>query len=168
LPKENSHLYSISAPLLDGQPLSLSHFKGRALLIANTASHCGLTPQYAALEQLYRQFHPRGFDVLAFPCDQFGHQEPGSSTDIAAFCERNYGVTFPVFQKIDVNGPHTHPLFQLLKSTRPGLFGIQRISWNFTKFLIDKNGNILSRHSPKTDPLHLSEKIESLLTAPSA
>jgi glutathione peroxidase len=157
-------LYQVSATLLDGQPLSLAYFRGRVLLIVNTASRCGFTPQYTALEELYRAYTKRGFDVLGFPCNQFGHQEPGSARDIGAFCERNYGVSFPIFAKVDVNGPGTHPLYRILKSARPGLFGIQRIPWNFTKFLVDPNGNVVSRYAPSITPEKLRPAIEALLT----
>ena len=156
-------LFDISADLLDGTPLSLSHFRGRVLLVVNTASKCGFTPQYETLEQLYEEFHTRGFDVLGFPCNQFGAQEPGTASDIGQFCQRNYGVSFPMFAKIDVNGPGTHPLYQMLKAARPGFLGSQRIKWNFTKFLIDRGGRVVSRHAPNVDPLILRPAIESLL-----
>jgi glutathione peroxidase len=165
VPQDSAALYRLSADLLDGVPQGLSYFAGKVLLIANTASRCGFTPQYAALEQLYRELKDRGFAVLAFPCDQFGHQEPGSNGEIGAFCERNYGVTFPVFAKIDVNGSSTHPIFRLLKQARPGVLGLGRIHWNFTKFLVDRKGRVVSRHAPSTDPLRLRSKIESLLAA---
>lgn len=163
---ENSPLYDITAQLLDGQALKLSYFAGRVLLIANTASKCGFTPQYAALEQLYREFSPRGFEVLAFPSDQFGNQEPGSAADIAAFCERNYGVTFPVFAKVEVNGAQAHPVFRFLTSARRGFFGTRRIMWNFTKFLVDRQGNVMGRYAPKTDPTKLRDMIDLLLKKP--
>jgi glutathione peroxidase len=156
-------LYGISAELLDGTPVSMSYFKDRVLLIVNTASKCGFTPQYAALEQLFAQFHDRGFDVLGFPCNQFGAQESGTEGDIGQFCQRNYGVEFPMFSKIEVNGPGTHPLYRMLKAARPGLLGTQRIKWNFTKFLIDRRGNVVSRHAPSVDPLSLRPAIENLL-----
>jgi len=155
--------YGISAELLDGSPLRLSHFQDRVLLIVNTASKCGFTPQYAALEQLYTQYRERGFEVLGFPCNQFGAQEPGTAGQIGEFCERNYGVSFPMFAKIDVNGPATHPLYQLLKAAKPGFLGLQRIKWNFTKFLIDRKGTIVSRHAPTVEPLQLRTEIEALL-----
>lgn len=158
-------LYGITSTLLDGQPLSLSYFEGKVLLIVNTASKCGFTPQYAALEQLYRQCNARGFEVLGFPCNQFGKQEPGSSEQIGQFCEKNYGVTFPMFAKIDVNGPNTDPLFRLLKAARPGFLGVKRINWNFTKFLVDRGGNVVSRYAPTVDPLKLAPEIETLLAA---
>jgi glutathione peroxidase len=160
---EGGSLYEIAAELLDGTPLDLSHFKGRVLLIVNTASRCGFTSQYAALEQLYGEFHDRGFEVLGFPCNQFGAQEPGTASDIGAFCQRNYGVSFSMFTKIDVNGPSTHPLYRLLKAARPGFLGLQRIKWNFTKFLVDRQGRVVSRHASTLNPLQLRGAIETLL-----
>ena len=158
-------VYEFSADLLDGQPLSLEYFRGRVLLVVNTASKCGFTPQYAALEDLYKEYNARGLEVLAFPCNQFGRQEPGGAEEIAAFCERNYGVSFPVFAKIDVNGAEAHPLYRWLKREKPGLLGIGRIPWNFTKFLIGRGGQVVSRHGPKTDPGKLRGEIEELLAA---
>jgi glutathione peroxidase len=163
MPTSNGSLYDISAELLDGSPISLSHFQGSVLLIVNAASQCGFTPQYTALEQLYEQYHDRGFQVLAFPCNQFGAQEPGTAEDITQFCQRNYRVSFPIFSKIEVNGPGTHPIYRLLKSNRPGLLGTRRIKWNFTKFLIDRSGQVVSRHAPNVDPLQLRPAIEALL-----
>lgn len=159
-------IYQISANLLDGHPLPLSQFRGHVLLIVNTASKCGFTPQYAALEALYVAYQQRGFEILGFPCNQFGKQEPGSAEEIHTFCERNYGVAFPMFAKIDVNGPATHPLYRILKSARPGLLGIQRIKWNFTKFLVDRQGSVVSRHAPSTPPEKLRPEIEMLLAHP--
>ena len=158
-------IYDFTADLLDGQPLPLSWFRRHVLLVVNTASHCGFTPQYAALEKLYRRYLARGFEVLTFPCNQFGAQEPGSAPEIAEFCSRNYGVTFPVFTKIDVNGPAAHPLYQWLKREKPGLFGVGRIPWNFTKFLIDRSGQVAGRHGPNADPQKLRPAIEALLDA---
>jgi glutathione peroxidase len=158
-------LYGLTSTLLDGTPRSLSYFKGKVLLIVNTASKCGFTPQYAALEQLYRQYNARGFEVLGFPCNQFGKQEPGSAGEIGQFCETNYGVTFPMFAKIDVNGANTDPLFRLLKAARPGFLGLKRIQWNFTKFLVDRGGNVVGRYAPTVDPLKLAPEIEVLLAA---
>lgn len=160
---EKSPLYEITADLLDGHPLKLSYFAGRVLLIVNTASQCGFTPQYAALERLYQDFHPRGLEVLAFPSNQFGNQEPGTAADIATFCERNYGVTFPVFAKIDVNGANAHPVFQFLTGARRGFFGTKRIKWNFTKFLVDRSGNVVGRYAPSTEPAKLRDMIDLLL-----
>lgn len=159
-------LYSFSARLLDGAEISLDAFRGRVLLIVNTASQCGFTPQYAGLEFLYRTYKDRGFDVLGFPSNQFGHQEPGSAEEIGDFCSKNYGVTFPIFAKIDVNGPRAHPLYQFLRRQQPGilgLIGINRIKWNFTKFLADRRGNIVARFGPSTDPRSLIPAIERLL-----
>ena len=158
-----SSIYDFSANLLSGEPLGLDYFRGHVLLVVNTASKCGFTPQYAGLERLYAQYAARGFEVLAFPSNQFGRQEPGTAQEIAAFCERNYGVSFPVFAKIDVNGPDAHPLYQWLKSEKPGIFGIGRIPWNFTKFLISRNGQVVGRFAPNVDPARLSGEIEALL-----
>ncbi|MGA2352184.1 MAG: glutathione peroxidase [Terracidiphilus sp.] len=156
-------VYEFSAPLLDGHPVGLDEFNGQVLLIVNTASKCGFTPQYAGLEQLYRAYRERGFTVLGFPSNQFGAQEPGSEAEIGAFCQKNFGVTFPLFAKIDVNGPHAHPLFQFLKQAKPGIFGIGRIKWNFTKFLIDRQGSVVGRYSPATEPKALAVAVEGLL-----
>jgi glutathione peroxidase len=156
-------LYGFSASLLDGRTVSLAEFKGSVLLIVNTASKCGFTPQYAGLEELYRANRDRGFTVLGFPCNQFGEQEPGSSEEIGAFCAQNYGVSFPIFARIDVNGPAAHPLYQFLKETRPGLFGSERIKWNFTKFLVDRHGNVVNRFAPATKPREIAARIDELL-----
>jgi len=158
-----SSIYDFSAQLLDGRTVSLSEFRGRVLLLVNTASKCGFTPQYAGLEQLYRAGKERGFAVLGFPCNQFGAQEPGSAEEIGAFCQKNYGVSFPLFARIDVNGPHAHPLYRFLKKSRPGIFGIERIKWNFTKFLIDRQGRVVGRFAPSTTPQKLAAAIEALL-----
>ncbi len=159
-------VYEFSAPLLDGRIVSLSEFKGRALLIVNTASRCGFTPQYAGLENLYRTYKSRGLEVLGFPCNQFGAQEPGTVEQIGEFCEHNYGVSFPMFAKIDVNGSRTHPLYQFLKRSKPGIFGPfggGSIKWNFTKFLVDRNGRVVSRYGSATKPESLAGSIEKLL-----
>jgi glutathione peroxidase len=158
-----SSLYQFSAALLDGRTVRMAEFTGRVLLIVNTASQCGFTPQYAELEKLYRENQDRGLEVLGFPCNQFGAQEQGSSEEIGAFCERNYGVSFPMFAKIEVNGPSTHPLYRFLKESRPGLFGSKRIKWNFTKFLVDRSGNVVRRFAPATKPEELRAPIEELL-----
>jgi len=134
-------VYDYTARRLDGHEESLGQYRGRVLLIVNTASHCGFTPQYAGLEALYDKLEDSGLTVLGFPCNQFGAQEPGSESEIGAFCQKNYGVTFPVFAKIEVNGPHAHPLYKYLKDAKPGLLGSENIKWNFTKFLIDRNGD---------------------------
>jgi glutathione peroxidase len=160
--------YAFSAPLLDGRSVAFEEYKGRVLLIANTASLCGFTPQYAGLEALYRAYRDRGLVVLGFPCNQFGRQEPGASADIGAFCEKNYGVSFPVFAKIDVNGPHAHPLYRFLKKEKPGILGFLtggRISWNFTKFLVGRNGSVVGRYGPAAEPQSLIHAIEHLLDA---
>ena len=156
-------IYDFSAALLDGRTVGLGDYNGRALLIVNTASQCGFTPQYAGLEDLYRRYRDRGFEVLGFPCNQFGAQEPGSAGEIGAFCQRNYGVSFPMFAKIEVNGPGTHPLYRFLKAARPGLLGSQRIKWNFTKFLVDRAGLVVARFSPSTKPERIAPRIEALL-----
>jgi len=149
---------------LQGEPVDLKQYAGKVLLIVNTASNCGFTPQYKGLEAIYQQFKDKGVEVLGFPCNQFGHQEPGSAGEIGAFCEKNYGVTFPLFDKIDVNGDKAHPLFQHLKSQAPGLLGSQSIKWNFTKFLVKKDGTVFKRYAPQTAPKDLLEDIEKLLT----
>lgn len=156
-------VYGFSAPLLDGRAVGLNEFTGRVLLIVNTASKCGFTPQYAELEQLYGTYKDRGFAVLGFPCNQFGAQEPGTAEQIGAFCEKNYGVSFPIFAKIEVNGTNTHPLYRFLKESKPGIFGTERIKWNFTKFLVDRSGHVVSRFAPKTEPRALAPAIERLL-----
>ncbi|PXX43891.1 glutathione peroxidase [Undibacterium pigrum] len=150
---------------LQGEPVDLKQYAGKVLLIVNTASNCGFTPQYKGLEAIYQQFKDKGVEVLGFPCNQFGHQEPGSAGEIGAFCEKNYGVTFPLFDKIDVNGDKAHPLFQHLKSQAPGLLGSQSIKWNFTKFLVKKDGTVFKRYAPQTAPKDLLDDIEKLLEA---
>jgi glutathione peroxidase len=147
----------------DSNPVSLGQFRGKVLLIVNTASLCGFTSQYAGLEALYRRYKDRGLEVLGFPCNQFGSQEPGSEAEIGVFCEKKYGVTFPLFAKIDVNGPHAHPLYQFLKEQKPGIFGIRRIKWNFTKFLVNRRGGVVARYRSAVNPEQLAPAIESLL-----
>ena len=164
--KPEGSVYEFSAPLLDGSLTALEEFRGRVLLIVNTASQCGFTPQYAGLEQLYRTYKEQGFTVLGFPCNQFGGQEPGSAAEIGAFCQRNYGVSFPIFARIEVNGADAHPLYRFLKRSKPGLLGIfaaGRINWNFTKFLIDRRGRVVGRFAPSTAPRVLAPRIEELL-----
>ncbi len=156
-------VYACSAPLLDGRQVSLEQFRDRVLLIVNTASQCGFTPQYEGLEQLHRRFKDRGFAVLGFPCNQFGGQEPGTPDQIRAFCEQNYRVSFPIFARIDVNGPGAHPLYRLLKQSRPGIFGTGKIKWNFTKFLVDRRGNVVARYAPSRKPDTLIPEIERLI-----
>ncbi len=143
---------------------TLSDYKGKVLLIVNTASECGFTKQYAELEALYQAYKDEGLVVLAFPCNQFGAQEPGSNAEISAFCQMNFGITFPVFSKIDVNGENAHPLFRFLKQQAPGILGSKRIKWNFTKFLVDQKGDVVGRFSPMTKPEKLTKRIQNLLS----
>jgi glutathione peroxidase len=155
-------IYEFAARTSAGEERPLEAFRGRVLLVVNVASRCGFTPQYQGLQALQGRFGPRGFDVLAFPCNQFGGQEPGSDADIAGFCETNYHVTFPLFAKIEVNGTRAHPLFVWLKSQKGGLLG-SAIKWNFTKFLIDRAGEVRARFAPTTTPENLAPEIEGLL-----
>jgi glutathione peroxidase len=155
-------LYDLSAKLNNGRTKKLADYKGKVLLIVNTASNCGFTPQYDGLQSLYARYKDRGFEVLGFPCDQFGHQEPGSDDEIKSFCQLNYGVTFPLFSKIEVNGEDAHPVFNLLKSEKGGLLG-DAIKWNFTKFLVDKKGSVVERFAPMTPPSAIESQIEKLL-----
>src|SRR5690606_1426617 len=136
-------LYGFSATTINGQPRTLGDYRGKVLLIVNTASKCGFTPQYKGLQALYEQYHDKGLEILGFPCDQFGHQEPGDEARISEFCELNYGVSFPMFAKIEVNGSNAHPLYQHLKSEAPGVLGSKSIKWNFTKFLVDRSGKVV-------------------------
>ena len=156
-------IFSISVKTIAGKQQSLAAYKGKTMLIVNTASQCGYTPQYKGLEELHRTYGGRGLAVLGFPCNQFGAQEPGSEAEIASFCEKNYGVTFPLFAKVDVNGDSAHPLFAYLKKARPGLLGSEAIKWNFTKFLVDPEGNVVERYAPQTEPRELAGAIEKLL-----
>lgn len=158
-----SSVYDFSARRIDGTEQPLSDYAGQVLLIVNVASQCGFTPQYAGLDALWRKYRDRGFAVLGFPCNQFGAQEPGSEADIANFCSTRYDVTFPMFAKIEVNGERAHPLYQHLKSAVPGVLGTEAIKWNFTKFLIDRHGRVVSRHAPTTAPADLEREIEALL-----
>ncbi len=148
---------------INGQNVALESFRGNILLIVNTASRCGFTPQYEGLENLQQKFKAKGFAVLGFPCNQFGQQEPGNSGEIAEFCDLNYHISFPLFEKIEVNGPKNHPLYQYLKTQAPGLLGSQAINWNFTKFLIGRDGKVIKRYSPFTTPASISTQIEKLL-----
>ena len=157
-------VFSFSAGLLDGGvEVPLEQYRGKVLLIANTASQCGFTPQYDSLQKLYTRFQSRGFEVLAFPCNQFGKQEPGGPDFIRAFCKQHYGITFPLFAKIEVNGRHAHPLFRHLKAAAPGLLGTRFIKWNFTKFLVAKDGTVYRRYAPRTEPVRLADDIDMLL-----
>jgi glutathione peroxidase len=148
---------------IDGKAAALADFDGEALLIVNVASKCGFTPQYAGLEELHRRFRSRGFSVLGFPCDQFGHQEPGDEQAIQKFCTDNYDVTFPMFAKTEVNGSNAHPLFKALKQAAPGLLGTQAIKWNFTKFLVERNRKVVRRYAPTDKPENLAAAIEAAL-----
>jgi len=158
-------VYDFSARTIDGNEQSLSAYRGHALLIVNVASKCGFTPQYAALEALHRKYHERGFDVLGFPCDQFGHQEPGDEAEIRSFCSLTYEVTFPMFSKIRVNGSDAHPLYRYLKESLPGLLGSEGIKWNFTKFLVGRNGEPLKRYAPTDKPESLGGDVEAALAS---
>jgi len=158
-----STVYDFSADSLAGKPVNLDQYRGKVLLIVNTASKCGYTPQYEGLEKVYEQFKDKGVEVLGFPCNQFLSQEPGSAEEIGAFCQKNYGVTFPMFAKIDVNGNDTHPLYKFLKSEGRGLLGSETIKWNFTKFLVKKDGTVFKRYAPTTTPMDMLGDIEKLL-----
>jgi glutathione peroxidase len=155
-------IYDFTAKSLAGEDLPLKRFEGQVLLIVNTASACGFTPQYRGLEALQNQFGPRGFSVLGFPCNQFGRQEPGEARQIEQFCATNYQITFPMFAKIEVNGGNAHPLYDYLKSAKSGLLG-PSIKWNFTKFLVDRSGKVVARHAPSVTPERLKKEIEALL-----
>jgi len=160
-----SSLSDFEARSLAGKTVPLKQYAGRVLLIVNTASQCGFTPQYKGLQALQDKYHAQGLDVLGFPCNQFGAQEPGGAEEIGAFCERNYGVSFPMFEKVDVNGSHAHPLWKWLTGEAPGLLGLEAVKWNFTKFLIARDGSVFKRYAPQTDPAAISADIESLLAA---
>jgi glutathione peroxidase len=159
----STSIYTFSARSLGGETISLERYRGRPMLIVNTASECGFTPQYAGLQKLHEQYAARGLEVLGFPCNQFGKQEPGSAEQIGSFCEKNYGVSFQMFDKIDVNGANAHPLFRFLTEAAPGLLGFEAIKWNFTKFLVDREGNVVRRYAPPTKPDAIEEDIVKLL-----
>jgi glutathione peroxidase len=158
-----STIYDLTAKTLDGMEKPLSDFSGQVLLVVNTASRCGFTPQYEGLEALYRKYHAKGFTVLGFPCNQFGAQEPGDAAEIAQFCSRTYDVTFPMFSKIDVNGAQTDPLYRFLKGEAKGIIGTEAIKWNFTKFLVDRKGEVIARFAPSATPKELEKDVERLL-----
>ena len=158
-------VYDFQAKTIDGEEVSLSEFRGKVLLIVNVASRCGFTPQYEGLEKLYEQYKDQGFSVLGFPCNQFGGQEPGAESEIKNFCETSYGVKFPLFSKIDVNGPQAHPLYQFLEKEKPGILGTEGIKWNFTKFLVDRHGNPIKRYAPRDKPESLEDDIRRALPA---
>jgi glutathione peroxidase len=159
----STSIYSFSARALSGEEISFERYRGRPLLIVNTASECGFTPQYKGLQALYQQYAARGLEVLGFPCNQFGKQEPGDAGQIGSFCEKNFGVSFQLFEKIEVNGSNAHPLYKFLKAAAPGLLGIDRIKWNFTKFLVDRDGNVLKRYGPPVKPATMTGDIERVL-----
>ena len=150
---------------IDGHNIALSEFRGKVMLIVNTASQCGFTPQFGGLEELHKTYGSKGLAVLGFPCNQFGAQDPGADSDIASFCQVNYGVSFPMMSKIDVNGPAAHPLYQWLSAEAPGLLGSKSIKWNFTKFLVGKDGKVIKRYAPLDKPADLAKDIESALAA---
>jgi len=156
-------VYEFEAQRIGGPAVPLAQFRGQPMLIVNTASACGFTPQFAGLEELHRQYGPRGLVVLGFPCNQFGHQDPGSNEEIAQFCQANYGVSFPMMQKIEVNGPAAHPLYRWLTAEAPGLLGSKAIKWNFTKFLVGRDGSVLRRYAPQDAPAKLARDIEAAL-----
>ena len=158
-----TEFYDIPIETLDGSTMTMSDFRGKTLLIVNVASQCGFTPQYRGLETLYRKFRERGFVVLGFPCNQFGRQEPGSASDIREFCDGHYGISFPMFAKIDVNGRHAHPLYRHLKSAKRGFLGREAIAWNFTKFLVDKNGHVVKRYGSRRTPEEIEEDVARLV-----
>lgn len=162
-------LYDIDVTTIDGAVQSMSAYRGRTLLVVNVASRCGYTPQYAGLERLYRSYRDQGFVVLGFPCDQFGHQEPGSNDQIASFCRSRYDVTFPMFAKVEVNGRHAHPLFAYLKARQKGILGTGSIKWNFTKFLVGPGGEVIQRFAPTDEPEAIEPAIRRLVgSAPAA
>ena len=158
-----SSVYDFQAKTIDGQSQKLDAYKGKTLLIVNTASKCGFTPQYKGLEALYRKYKDKGLMILGFPCDQFGHQEPGDENEIKNFCSMTYDVSFPMFAKINVNGSEAHPLYQYLKSEEKGFLGTESIKWNFTKLLVDKNGKVVDRYAPTATPESLEKDIEAIL-----
>ena len=158
-------VYDFDARQIDGQDIALSAFKGQVMLIINTASQCGFTPQFGGLEALHQAYGGQGLVVLGFPCNQFGAQDPGTDSDIASFCQVNYGVSFPMMSKVNVNGPAAHPLYQWLCAEAPGLLGSQSIKWNFTKFLVGKDGKVIKRYAPLDKPADLAKDIESALAA---
>jgi glutathione peroxidase len=160
---EMAGIYDFKVKDIHGKAVDLGVYKGKVLLVVNTASKCGFTPQYKGLEKLYQILHAKGLEILGFPCNQFGAQEPGSEEEIETFCEVNYGVTFPLFAKIDVNGDATAPLYKYLKHEKPGLLGSEAIKWNFTKFLVDRKGNVVERYAPNAEPESFAGDIQKLL-----
>ncbi|WP_129670336.1 glutathione peroxidase [Candidatus Chloroploca sp. Khr17] len=159
-------IYDFEAPLLDNTPQSLAAYRGKVVLVVNVASKCGFAPQYAGLEALYERYKDDGLVILGFPCNQFGFQEPGNAEDIQQFCSMTYGVNFPIFAKVDVNGPTAHPLYDYLKRAQPGFLGSEAIKWNFTKFLIDRNGTVRRRYAPTDTPEAIERDLIALLKTP--
>lgn len=156
-------IYSLQAKDIQGKEISLQDYKGKVLLIVNVASRCGFTPQYSGLEKLYQKWRDKGLVILGFPCNQFGKQEPGTESEIKEFCDSHYQVSFPLFAKVEVNGPHSHPLYQLLKTQAKGMMGSESIKWNFTKFLVDQNGQVIKRFAPIEKPESIEKSIRDLL-----
>lgn len=156
-------VYDFTVTSIMGLPKSLADYKGKVLLVVNTASKCGFTPQFAGLQALYEKYRDQGFEILGFPCNQFMNQDPGSNEEIQSFCQVNYGVTFPMFGKIDVNGADAHPLYEYLKKAAPGALGMKAIKWNFTKFLVDAQGKVVKRFEPNVEPADIASDIEALL-----
>ena len=156
-------VYDFTVKDIHGKSVKLDRYRGKVMLIVNTASECGFTPQYKGLEAMFEKLHDKGLEVLGFPCNQFGGQEPGSEKEIEQFCELNYGVTFPMFAKVDVNGDHASPVYKYLKSAKPGLLGTEAIKWNFTKFLVDREGNVMKRYAPNDTPEAIAKDVEKAL-----
>jgi glutathione peroxidase len=156
-------IYDFSTTSIEGQPVNFSDFKNKVMLIVNTASKCGMTPQYQGLQELHSKYADRGLVVFGFPCDQFGNQEPGSAEEIQSFCQTRYGVSFPLSQKIEVNGANAHPLYQYLTEAKPGLLGSKNIKWNFTKFLVNQQGEVVKRYAPTDKPEDIAKDIQALL-----
>ncbi len=159
-------IYDFTVTNIMGLPQSMATYRGKTLLIVNTASKCGFTPQLTGLQELYKTYHDRGLEILGFPCNQFMNQDPGNNGEILNFCQINYGVSFPMFSKIDVNGENAHPLYEYLKNTAPGALGLTAIKWNFTKFLVDATGKVIKRYAPNVEPAELIPDIEQLLAEP--
>lgn len=159
----STDIYTVNVTKINGDSVKLSDYAGKVLLIVNTASKCGFTPQFKGLETLYKEYNEQGLEILGFPCNQFLNQDPASDNDISEFCSLNYGVTFPMFSKVEVNGANTHPLFKILKSQAKGVMGTEKVKWNFTKFLVNKEGDVVKRYSPNTDPGDIAEDIKNLL-----
>jgi glutathione peroxidase len=156
-------IYQFEVKNIQGETVPLETYQGKVLLIVNTASKCGFTPQYDGLEKIYKEYQAQGLEILGFPCNQFGAQEPGSEAEIASFCQLNYGVSFPMFAKIDVNGSHSHPLYDYLKTQAPGLLGSKDVKWNFTKFLVDANGKVIKRYAPQDTPESIGRELKKYL-----